>query len=150
VLQHTRGIRLCSKFHLDWFILSPSVGEKPQFLPFFGLRHLVLPPTGSSLRKLDTGALLQTFPYRTVKIVFVLQRLHCEIGRTISDVDKPDGQTDRHTDKTRHRASTSMYSLTFCIRVMLPEHNQWKPVVQAAAVMLRTTPRRRPVTGQPA
>ena len=42
---------------------------------------------------------------------------------------------------TRHRASTSMYSLTFCVRVMLPErHLQWKPAVQAAAVMVRTPP----------
>ena len=51
---------------------------------------------------------------------------------------------------TRHRASTSMYSLTFCVPVMLSECHQWKPAVQAAAVMLRTPPRRRPVTGQPA
>ena len=44
-----------------------------------------------------------------------------------------------------------MYSLTFCVRVMLPERHQWKPAVHAAAVMLRTPlPRRRPVTGQPA
>ena len=42
--------------------------------------------------------------------------------------------------KTRHRASTSMHSLTFCIRIMLPERHQWKPAVQAAAVMLRTPP----------
>jgi len=56
----------------------------------------------------------------------------------------------RHTDKTRHRASTSMYSLTFCVRFLLPERHQWKSAVQAAAVMLRTPPRRRPVTGQPA
>ena len=33
-----------------------------------------------------------------------------------------------------------MYSLTFCVRVMLPECHQWKPAVQAAAVMLRTPP----------
>ena len=39
---------------------------------------------------------------------------------------------------TRHRASTSMYSLTFCIRLLLPERHQRKPTVQAAAVMLRT------------
>jgi len=31
---------------------------------------------------------------------------------------------------------------------MLPERHQWKPAVQAAAVMLRTPPGRRPVTGQ--
>ena len=41
---------------------------------------------------------------------------------------------------TRHRASTSMYSLIFHIHVMLPEHHQWKPAVQAAAVMLRIPP----------
>jgi len=41
---------------------------------------------------------------------------------------------------TRHRANTSMYSLTFCVRVMLPERHHWKPAVEAAAVMLRTPP----------
>jgi len=51
---------------------------------------------------------------------------------------------------TRHRASTSMYSLTFCVRIMLPERHQWKPAVQADTVVLRMPPRRRPVTGQPA
>jgi len=40
--------------------------------------------------------------------------------------------------KTRHRTSTSMYSLTFCVRVISPERHHWKPAVQAAAVMLRT------------
>ena len=33
-----------------------------------------------------------------------------------------------------------MYSLTFCVRVLLPERHQWKPAVQTAAVMLRTPP----------
>jgi len=41
---------------------------------------------------------------------------------------------------TRHTASTSMYSLTFCVRVILPERHHWKPTVQAVAVMLRTPP----------
>ena len=44
------------------------------------------------------------------------------------------------TKVTRHRASTSMYSLTFCDRLLLPERHQRKPAVQAAAVMLRTPP----------
>ena len=44
------------------------------------------------------------------------------------------------TTETRHRASTSMYSLTFCVRVMSPECHHWKPAVQAAAIMLRTPP----------
>ena len=58
-----------------------------------------------------------------------------------------------HPGKTRHRVSTSMYSLTFCVRVMSPERHHWKPAVQAAAIMLRTpppSPRLLPVTGQPA
>ena len=43
-----------------------------------------------------------------------------------------------------------MYSLTFCVRVMFPERHQLKPAVQTAAVMLRTPPHRRLVTGKPA
>jgi len=69
-------------------------------LPYIGLRHLVVSQVGSSLRKLNTGAQLQTFPLSNgIKIVSVLQRLHGEIGRTISDVQKRDEQTDRQTDK---------------------------------------------------
>jgi len=45
-----------------------------------------------------------------------------------------------HNPITRHTASTSMYSLTFCVRVTTPECHHWKPAVQAAAVMLRTPP----------
>jgi len=29
----------------------------------------------------------------------------------------------------RHTASTSMYSLTFCVRPMSPERHHWKPAV---------------------
>jgi len=55
-----------------------------------------------------------------------------------------------HCYTTRHKASTRMYSLTFCVHIMPPERHQWKPAMQAAAVMLRTPPCRWPVTGQPA
>jgi len=34
-----------------------------------------------------------------IKIVSLLQHLHDEIGRTISDVQKRDGQTNKQTDK---------------------------------------------------
>ena len=34
----------------------PLAAKKTQFLPFFGLRHLVVSPVGSSLRKLNTDA----------------------------------------------------------------------------------------------
>ena len=36
--------------------------------PIFGLRHLVMSPVGTSLRKLSTGAQLQIFPYKRHKI----------------------------------------------------------------------------------
>ena len=69
--------------------------RKAHFLPFFGLRHLVLSPIGNSLRKLNTDAQLQTFPYPTAS---VLQRLHGEMG-AVSDVQKRDEQTSRQTDR---------------------------------------------------
>jgi len=53
-------------------VYSVALGwRKTAFLPFFGLRHLVLPPVGSSLRKLNTGAQPQTFPYPTVSKWFL-------------------------------------------------------------------------------
>ena len=57
---------------------------------------------------------------------------------------------DRQTDRQTDNVTPSMYSLTFCVRVLLPERHQWKPAVQAAAVMLKNAPRRRPITGEPA
>ena len=66
VLQLTHSTRLRVKFCLDQFILSLFGGEKPQFLEFFGLRHLVMSTVGGNLRKLNTGAQLQTFPFTSV------------------------------------------------------------------------------------
>jgi len=61
--------------HLDRFILSPSGGEKPQFWPYFGLRHLVMSTVGGNLRKLNTGAQLQTFPYPTASKSFLFSNV---------------------------------------------------------------------------
>jgi len=33
-----------------------------------------------------------------------------------------------------------MHSLTFFVRIMLPERHQWKPTVHTVAVTLRTPP----------
>ena len=65
-LEQTQGIRLRAKFRLDRFILLPSGGETPPFFAGFGLRHLVMLPIGINLRKLSTGAQLQTCPYLNV------------------------------------------------------------------------------------
>jgi len=55
---------------------------------------------------LDTDAQLQNlFLYSGIKIVSVLQRLHGEIGRKISDVQKRDGQTDRQTKNSTFLAT---------------------------------------------
>jgi len=73
-LEQTHGTRLPAKFRFDRFILSSCGGEKPQFLPFlpfFGLQHLVMSPIGINLKKLSTGAQLQTVPYPTVSKSFL-------------------------------------------------------------------------------
>jgi len=49
----------------------PLAAKTPQFLPFFGLRHLVVSPIGNNLRKLNTAAQLQTFPYPTASKSFL-------------------------------------------------------------------------------
>jgi len=50
--------------------------------------------------KLQHGCTITNLPLSNgMKIVSVLQRLHGEIGRTISDVQKRDEQTDRQKDK---------------------------------------------------
>jgi len=66
---------------------------------------------------------------------------HTHTQTSSSDMQPQINQTyGRGTVVTRHRASTSMYWLTFCVRVMSAERQHWKPTVQAAAVMLRTPP----------
>ena len=51
---------------------------------------------------------------------------------------------------TRHRASTSMYSLTFCVRFLLPERHQWKARIPDCRSNVENAPSRRPVAGGPA
>jgi len=54
--------------------------------------------------KVEHGCTATNLPLSNgIKIVPVLQRLHGEIGRTISDVQKRDRQTDRQTDKETQR-----------------------------------------------
>jgi len=50
--------------------------------------------------KVEHGCTRMNLPLSNgIKIVSVLQRLHGEIGRTISDVQKRDEQTDKQTNK---------------------------------------------------
>jgi len=50
--------------------------------------------------KVEHGCTTTNLPLsNSIKIVSVLRRLHGEIGRTISDVQKRDEQTDKQTNK---------------------------------------------------
>ena len=49
----------------------PLAAKNPKLYHFFGLRHFVLLPLGSNLRKLNTAAQLQTFPYPTASKSFL-------------------------------------------------------------------------------
>ena len=61
-------------------------------------------------QKVEHGCTTTNLPLSNgIKIVSVLQRLHCEVGRTISDVQKSDGQIDRQTDRQRDRQKTQRF-----------------------------------------
>ena len=51
-------------------VCHPLLAKKPQFLPFLDF-GIVVSPLGSNLRKLNTGAQLQTFSYPTVSKSFL-------------------------------------------------------------------------------
>jgi len=95
------------KFRLDQFILSPCGGENPQFLPFF---FAVFWTSAFSdvtnchqSQKVEHGCTTTNLPLsNSIQIVSVLQHLHGEIGRTNSDVQKRDGQTDKQTDRQKN------------------------------------------------
>ena len=57
--------------------------------------------------------------------------------------------TPVHSSLTRHRASTSMYSLTFCVRFLLPERHQWKARIPDCRSNVENARRRRPVADGP-
>ena len=81
------------------FILSPTGGEKPHFMPFFGLRHLVVSPIGNSLRKLNTSAQLQTFHCPTVSKSFLYSNAF--IAKSGAQTLTFKSVTDRHTNRQK-------------------------------------------------
>ena len=59
-------------------------------------------------QKVEHGCSTTNLPLSNgIKIVSVLQRLHGEIGRTNSDVQKRDGQTNRQTRNCKHRRAAA-------------------------------------------
>jgi len=102
------SICLPAKFCLDPFILSSSAGEKPQFLAFFGLQHLVMLPIGINLRKLSTGAQLQTVPYPVASKSFLYSNAFVAKSgaQTLTFKSVTDRQTDKQTDRQTDKNST--------------------------------------------
>ena len=80
----------------------PLAAENPQFLRFFGLRHLVLSPIGNSLTKLNTGAQLQTLPYPTVSKSFLYSNAFMAKSgaQTLTFKSVIDKQTNRQKNST--------------------------------------------------
>ena len=100
----THDIRLLAKFRLDRFILLPSGGEKPpnfcHFFPIFWTSAFSVVANWQQSDKAEYGCTTTNLPLpNVIKIVYVLQRLHGEIGRTNSDVQKRDGQTNKQTNR---------------------------------------------------
>ena len=95
MLKQTHGTRLSAKLRLDRFIMSPAGGENPHILPYFGFRNFVVLPVGGILRKLNTGAELQTFPSLSngIKIVSVLYS-NAFMAQTLTVKNVTDKQTN--------------------------------------------------------
>ena len=72
-------------------------------LPYFGLRHSVMSPVGSSLKKLNTGAQLQTFHYTTVTKSFLYSNAFmAKPGeQSLTFKSATDRQTNRQTDRQK-------------------------------------------------
>jgi len=102
VLEQTNDLCLHAKFCLDRFILTPSGGEKLQILPFYWLWHFVVSPISGVLRKLNTGAQLQTFPYPMVSKSFLYSNAFMvkSCAQTLMFKSVTDKATDRQ--KTLH------------------------------------------------
>jgi len=102
VLQQTHGICLRVKFHLDRFILSPSVGEKNPIFAVFWTSAFRVVANWQQSDKVEHGCTTTNLSLSNgIKIVSVLQRLHGEIWHTISDVQKRDEQTNKQTNRQK-------------------------------------------------
>ena len=79
----------------------PLAAKNLQFLPIFAIfwtSAFSVVANWPQSDKVEHGCTTTNRPLPNgIKIVSVLQRLHGEIGRTNSDVQKRDGQTDKQT-----------------------------------------------------
>ena len=80
----------------------PVAAKNPnQFLPFFWTSAFSDVTNWHQSQKVENWCTTTNLPPSVgIKIFSVLQRLYGEIGRTISDVQKSDGQTNRQKNTT--------------------------------------------------
>jgi len=72
--------------------------------------------------KVEHGCTTTNLPLSNgIKIVSVLQCLHGEIGHTISDIQKHDGQTDRH----RHTKKSTFLATLAAGEIQAPPNLAW-------------------------
>ena len=75
-------------------------------------------------QKVEHGCTATNLPLSNgIKIVSVLQRLHGDIGRTNSDVQKRDGQTDKQTDK--HTKTSTFLATKAAGEIRAPPNLAW-------------------------
>jgi len=75
--------------------------RKTPFLRFFGHGHLVASPTGNNLKKLNTGAQLQTFPYPTASKLFLYSNAFMAKSRAHYIWRSKAWRTNRQTDRQK-------------------------------------------------
>jgi len=92
----------------------------------------------------STGAILAACPYWSLQWLWFV--LAIKVVRPLSQSIS----CCCYKTNTRHRASTSMYSLTFCVRFLLPERHQRKPAEPGRRSNVENAPHRRPITGKQA
>jgi len=87
-------------------VCRPLLAKNPNFCRFWTSAFSVVAYSQQS-DKVEHGCTTTSLPLSNgIKIVSVLQRLHGEIGRTISDVQKRDEQTDnRQTDEQTKKST---------------------------------------------
>jgi len=83
--------------------------KKPSFCRFLELRHLVVSPVGSSLRKLNKGAQLQTFPYPTIsKLILYSNAFMEKLGaQSLTFKSVTNGQTNKQKNSMFLAASAA-------------------------------------------
>ena len=88
------------------------LAKNPNFCRFWTLAFTVVANWQQS-DKIEHGYTTTSLPLSNgIKIVSVLERVHGEIWRTISDVQKRDEQTDKQTNRQTDRQKNSTFLAT--------------------------------------